>query len=170
MPTVNPANAVGDRCFAETWVVADPASPDEETLWTAMMFGGHIVDKRSLCSNGRQGVAFHVAAAVESKRWFFMSDDFTESHPALAVIVRRAMASSKSKWVKLKDWAEFATKNDTFAGPHLKESSKCKYKALALASSQEANALNDMVNVFDRDAFRNFWVRMAVATKGFCSL
>ncbi|CAK9017189.1 unnamed protein product [Durusdinium trenchii] len=169
LPNVNGLEAVADPCLASSWVVHDPANPGDLLTWCALLFGGHVCDVACLQANGRRGVAFHFAPAIQSVRWVFISDGFAHDHPSLASAARRARAHERSKWKVLTSWDDFALKDHSFTGDHLKESSKQKYKALALASVGEARALQ-MVNVFHKDGFVDFLAKVATASKGFCGV
>ena len=169
LPNVNGLEAVADPCLASSWVVHDPADPGDKVTWCALLFGGHVCDLACLEANGKGGVAFHFAAAIKSVRWVFVSDNFSQAHPELGAVVRRARGHENSKWKTLTSWDEFALKNHSFTGEHLIESSKQKYKALALASYGEACALQ-MQNVFNKDSFVDFLAKVSTASKGFCGV
>ena len=76
----------------------DPASPDAEIRWAAMLRGHFIANPTFLCSKGQRGICIAYKAAVEICRKVYVCPLFRKQSPGLADVVDLAIASDRSNW------------------------------------------------------------------------
>ncbi|CAE7657751.1 unnamed protein product [Symbiodinium sp. CCMP2592] len=144
---------------AQVFVVTDAAAPGQKIKWTVALQGGSVVDLHYLRTGGTAGVSFTYAAAVRTKRFVLLSEEFVQHHPGVADIIVTAMGKSHSQWRILDTWEEFAERAE-------RQSCAEGKLVVALALPQTVQQM-DMKNIFTKASFFEFITKTRVACSQF---
>ena len=108
--------------------------------WHAILTGAPIVSPLYLASGGKQGSCLSFQAAVRSKRFVWISNDWESTRPNLMKVINSALQTEGSKWERLESRQDFLTSTHFFVNrptPQIR-----KFSAVALVTAEE-KALQD---------------------------
>lgn len=121
---------VHSRAQASMIVVTDPTSPGLRNLWAAVLNGAMLTRPARIL--GKQSISIKYKPATMSKRWLWVSPDFSAAFPELRHLLDQCMELPGSKWRRVNSETIFTSR----AHQRIASNSK-KYEYVALITKTE---------------------------------
>lgn len=125
----------------EVVVTRWPGKHSLRAQWHAILTGALILSPLYLASAGEQGACLSFQAAVRSKRFLWVSDDWESTHPNLMKVLEAACERQGSQWERLQSKEDFIASTKFFVDRPIKQIRR--YAAIGLITAEE-KALQDM--------------------------